>query len=88
MSRPLDLGSLLIGAPLHTPLVVRHILYDAVRSCCADRGIHEDDEVHCLGAEWNHLLVQVPACRVKLELSLALCVEVEALRRDPPREPS
>ena len=75
-----DLGRVLVGAPEYTPLRVRSIAFDQVRARCADRGVFVGDEVSCLGATRQHMLLQLSTGGfAMIELPLAACIEVERL---------
>ena len=78
MPYPLDLSSILVGAPRHTPLRVREITPSTARGRCAAHGLEIGDEIRCLGVTCDHVLVDVPRLgTVHLDLALSTSVEVE-----------
>ena len=80
MISPLHLGNVLIGAPHHTPLRVRHIAFEQVRDRCASRGVRVGGELRCLGATSKHLLLELlSGGAVELDLALSTCIEVEPI---------
>jgi hypothetical protein len=74
------LRNVLIGAPRHTPLRVRNIVFEHVRDRCASRGVRVGDELRCLGATSQHVILELPSgSAVELELALSTCIEVEPI---------
>jgi hypothetical protein len=73
-----DLERLLVGAPSHTALRVRHIWFDQVRARCADAGLREGDELRDVEVTPDHVSIDLErGDTVRLALILATCVEVE-----------
>lgn len=87
MPIPVDVNRMLLTAPHRTPLRVTHILFETTRDRCAEHGLRVGDEITCLALTPRHLLLDHPEHGpVRLGIGLAVCVEVEAVRRTPATE--
>ncbi len=74
----IDLRKVLVGAPRDLPLRVRGISFESVRARCAASGVRVGDRITCLGANSEHLLLELATReRVTLGLALSVCVEVD-----------
>jgi hypothetical protein len=81
-----SIGSLLVTARKDVPVRITHILFDQIRERCAKLGVHEGDEVRCLGVSDESMSLAVTGGGVvDIALMLCVCIQVEATDAERPR---
>lgn len=82
MPYPFDAHRMLVAAPLHVPLRVASILFDAARQRCAEQGLAVGDVITCRESSAQHVLVEIAGRGARwLGSALAVCIEVEPAER-------